>query len=59
MIVARAKVFYLITELNVGGAERALARLLAGLDQARFEPVVACLYGSSSPVAASIRAHVI
>ena len=28
------KVFYLITELNVGGAERALGRLLAGLDLA-------------------------
>lgn len=59
--MARAKVFYLITELNVGGAERALARLLAGLDadpgdRGRFEPVVACLYGSQSSVAASIRA---
>jgi glycosyltransferase involved in cell wall biosynthesis len=53
---ARVKVLCLITELNVGGAERALARLLAGLDRARFEPVVACLYGSSSPVAESIRA---
>jgi glycosyltransferase involved in cell wall biosynthesis len=55
--IARFKVFYLITELNVGGAERALAQLLAGLDRDRFEPVVACLYGSSSPVAASIRAR--
>lgn len=54
--MARTKVLYLITELNVGGAERALGRLLAGLDRARFEPVAACLYGSSSPVAVSIRA---
>jgi glycosyltransferase involved in cell wall biosynthesis len=54
--MARVKVFYLITELNVGGAERALARLLAGLDRERFDPVVACLYGSSGPLAASIRA---
>jgi glycosyltransferase involved in cell wall biosynthesis len=53
--MARAKVLYLITELNVGGAERALGRLLAGLDRERFEPVVTCLYGSASPVAASIR----
>ena len=50
------RVLYLITELNVGGAERSLARLLAGLDRARFVPTVACLYGSDSPVADDIRA---
>lgn len=50
------RVLYLITELNVGGAERALARLLAGLDRGQFEPIVACLYGAQSPVAMSIRA---
>jgi glycosyltransferase involved in cell wall biosynthesis len=54
--VTRTKVLFLITELNVGGAERALARLLAGMDRERFEPVVACLYGSQSLVAESIRA---
>ncbi len=54
--MARIRVLYLITELNVGGCERALGRLLAGLDRERFEPVVTCLYGgSASPVAASIR----
>jgi glycosyltransferase involved in cell wall biosynthesis len=52
----RTKVLYLITELNVGGAERALARLLAGIDRERFLPLVACLYGAHSPVADSIRA---
>jgi glycosyltransferase involved in cell wall biosynthesis len=50
------KVLYLITELNVGGAERALARLLTRIDRRQFDPVVACLYGSQSPVAGSIRA---
>ena len=39
------KVLYLITELNVGGAERALARLVARVDRHRFAPTVACLYG--------------
>ena len=50
------RVLYFITELNVGGAERSLARLLAGLDRAQFAPTVACLYGSDSPVADDIRA---
>jgi glycosyltransferase involved in cell wall biosynthesis len=50
------RVLYFITELNVGGAERSLSRLLAGLDRAGFVPTVACLYGSDSPVADDIRA---
>ena len=51
----RRRVLYFITELNVGGAERSLARLLAGLDRDRYDPFVACLYGSQSPVADDIR----
>jgi glycosyltransferase involved in cell wall biosynthesis len=54
--MAGHRVLYFITELNVGGAERSLARLLAGLDRGRFAPTVACLYGSDSPVADDIRA---
>jgi sugar transferase (PEP-CTERM/EpsH1 system associated) len=50
------KVFNLITELNIGGAEKSLARLLAHLDRGRFIPVVACLYGGDGPVADEIRA---
>jgi len=50
------RVLYFITELNVGGAERSLARLLSDLDRGRFLPSVACLYGSDSPVADQIRA---
>jgi glycosyltransferase involved in cell wall biosynthesis len=53
--MTHTKVLHLITELNVGGAERALARLLKGMDRALYEPLVACLYGSQGQVAASIR----
>ena len=39
------RIFYLITELDVGGAEKALYELATHLDRARFEPVVGCLSG--------------
>jgi glycosyltransferase involved in cell wall biosynthesis len=39
------RIFYLITELDVGGAEKALFELATRLDRQRFEPVVACLSG--------------
>ena len=47
---------HLITELNIGGAEKGLARLLAYLDRDRFAPTVVCLYGGDGPVADEIRA---
>jgi glycosyltransferase involved in cell wall biosynthesis len=50
------KILQLITELDVGGAEKSLARLLAHLDRDRFVVNVACLYGGSGPVANEIRA---
>jgi glycosyltransferase involved in cell wall biosynthesis len=46
---------YLITELDRGGAELALLRLLRGLDRARFDPAVFSLAGDG-PVGESIRA---
>jgi glycosyltransferase involved in cell wall biosynthesis len=49
------KVFYLITELNIGGAERVLARLMVHLDRDRFTSIVACFYGGDGPVAEEIR----
>lgn len=49
------KVLQLITELNVGGAEKSLSRLLACLDRDRFDVTVACLYGGDGPVASEIR----
>lgn len=40
-----AKILFLITELDPGGAERALLDLVVRLDRDRFEPHVACLKG--------------
>jgi glycosyltransferase involved in cell wall biosynthesis len=40
-----ARILYLITELDYGGAERSLCDLALGLDRGRFEPVVACVSG--------------
>jgi len=44
-----------ITELDVGGAEKALASLAAGLDRRRWEPRVFAL-GPEGPMAAPVRA---
>ena len=49
-------VLYLITELDVGGAQTALLRLLTGLDRDRFSPTVVCLYNGDATVARQIRA---
>ncbi|MGO8704435.1 MAG: glycosyltransferase [Candidatus Brocadiia bacterium] len=39
------RIFYLITELEIGGAEKALYELATRLDRRKFEPIVACLSG--------------
>ena len=39
------RILYLITDLDVGGAEKALCQLVLGLDRERFDPTVACLTG--------------
>jgi len=39
------RVFYLITELDAGGAEKALYELATRLDRRRFEVMVGCLTG--------------
>ena len=39
------RILYLITELEIGGAEKALYELATRLDRTRFEPIVACLSG--------------
>ena len=45
---------FCITELDPGGAERALAALVRGLDRSAWEPHVFCL-GPETPLAESIR----
>lgn len=49
-------VMHFITELESGGAQSALLRLLEGLDRSRFTPVVLCLYNGNRLVAQQIRA---
>jgi len=49
-------ILYLITELDVGGAQVALLRMLKGLDRSRFSPAVACLYNGDRSIAREIRA---
>ena len=48
-------VMHLITELDSGGAQSALLRLLEGQDRSRFTPVVLCLYNGDRLVARQIR----
>ncbi len=42
------RVLYLITELETGGAQTALANLALHLDPRRFQPQAACLYGAGA-----------
>jgi len=39
------KILYLITELDVGGAEKTLWRIVRALDRRDYDPTVACLFG--------------
>ena len=52
---ASIRVLYFITELNIGGAESALARTVTRLSKDRFNVLVACLRGSGM-VAKKIKA---
>lgn len=51
----RVNVLLLITELNVGGAERLLGQIAPRLSRQRYRVSVACLYGAG-PVADDLRA---
>ena len=48
------RVLFLITEMDVGGAERCVRQLARGLDRARFAPEVAWLAGDG-PLAAGLK----
>jgi len=49
------RIVYLITELNIGGAERALTRAVTRLSNSHYRASVACLYGAGT-MADEIRA---
>ncbi len=49
-------VIYLITELNIGGAEKVLVHFLRALDRTRYRPLVVCLYGGDGAIADELRA---
>ncbi len=51
----KIKVLYLITELSIGGAQKALYRLLKSLDRSSFDPVVVCLYNRTGLVSKQIQ----
>ncbi|MFH1023648.1 MAG: glycosyltransferase [Planctomycetota bacterium] len=48
------RIYYLITDLDPGGAEKTLVALVTRLDRARYEPAVGCLK-SEGPLAATLR----
>jgi glycosyltransferase involved in cell wall biosynthesis len=52
--VAATRIAFCITELDVGGAERALVQLIQRLDRAEWEPRVYCL-GPWAPLAAVLQ----
>src|SRR5215216_139676 len=45
MPISRQRIAFIITELDVGGAEKCLVNLASGLDSTRFDPVVVSLAG--------------
>jgi len=49
----RVNILYLITDLDIGGAEKALVRTVIGLDKRMYNPTVCCLRGRG-PVAEEI-----
>ena len=54
-MTSRANVLLLVTELNVGGAERVVEQIACGLSSDRYRVSVSCLY-DPGPMAESIRA---
>jgi sugar transferase (PEP-CTERM/EpsH1 system associated) len=56
MVADGVRVFHLITELDIGGAQSALLGLLARLNRDRYHPSVACLYNGDGVMARRIRA---
>ncbi|MHA2030384.1 MAG: glycosyltransferase, partial [Candidatus Kariarchaeaceae archaeon] len=51
----RKRVLFLITELNPGGAQAVLYRLISKLNPDKFNPQVVCFYNGNSNIAKNIR----
>ena len=49
------KILYLITDLNTGGAQKLLVLLMRKIDITRYQPIIACLFGSRTLVGEEIR----
>ena len=49
------KVLYLITDLKYGGAQTVLYSLVSNINQERYKPSVACLFGGDFPVGDELR----
>ncbi len=47
-------IVYIIVELDIGGAQQVLLRLLQGIDRQRFSPRVACFYNGKAAIAQAI-----
>ena len=45
MVNSRVNILYLITEFDIGGAEKMLYEVAAGIDRRKYNPVAACLTG--------------
>lgn len=43
MIVAKARVLFLVLEMDLGGLQRLVSLLISKIDKARFEPYIVCL----------------
>ena len=54
--MSKVKVFHLITELSIGGAQNALFRLIQNFGDASFEHSVACFFNADGAIAGQIRA---
>ncbi len=48
---------HIITDLTTGGSQKALLRLLRGIDRDRFSPTVVCLRDGDTPIAHDIQSQ--
>jgi glycosyltransferase involved in cell wall biosynthesis len=49
------KIIYLITDLQIGGAQKELCTILPHLNREKFDPLVVCLFGGNGFIADNIK----